>query len=98
MGWIDRLLNKAGNAVDRLFPKWEEIKDDDRPGAAYWVFRTTSGDYIVQDEGDGSWSWVLAENDTGFPVDLGAKLPTLEAAKASAERHFRGELAAQNKG
>lgn len=98
MGWIDRLLNKAGDAVDRLFPKWAEERDDDRPGEVVYVMRSTDGDYIVQPEGDGSWSWVLVESASAAPLDLGAKLPTLEAAKASAEKHFRGELTAKNKG
>ena len=97
MGWIDRLVNKAGNIVDRLFPKWEVERDDDRPGAVIYVMRSTDGDYIVQDEGDGSWSWVLVDPETGAPLDLGAKLPSLEAAKTHAETHYRGE-AAKNKG
>lgn len=87
MGLVDKLRGFVKQALSDV--QWTKTVDDARSGAEVHVWRTTSGDYIVKDEGDGTWSWVKTSPMEGDIMDLRVDFKTLEAAKESAEEHFR---------
>lgn len=64
---------------------WRVEKDDERPGKVVHIAETTAGNHIIQDEGDGTFSWVLTNPEDGFPLDLRCGLRSVEEAKTHAE-------------
>lgn len=70
---------------------WRMEKDEERPGKFVHIAETTQGNHFIQDEGDGTFTWILASPDDGFPLGLRCGLRSLEDAKLHATAVFRGE-------
>lgn len=70
---------------------WRLERDDERPGKHVVLAETTAGTHVIQEEGDGTYSWVLMDVESGFPLDLRCNFRSLDEAKAHARKVWSGQ-------
>lgn len=64
--------------------QWKGERDDER-GARVLTAASSAGTFIIQDEGDETYSVVLTDAD-GFPIDLRCNIASQSKAKEVAQK------------
>lgn len=78
---LDFLLGKKKETL-----RWKGESDDER-GARVLTAASSVGTFIIQDEGDSTYSVVLTDAD-GFPIDLRCNIASQDKAKEVAQKMF----------